>query len=350
MTARRLRFTAPREVAIENGDDPTPSADEVRVRTSVSAVSSGTERLVYRGEAPDELAADAELPSLNGDLSFPLSYGYAAVGEVDAVGNDVDAGWLRRRVFAFEPHASAFTATPSDLHPVPDGVSTDQAALLPTVETAVNFLLDGEPRIGERVGVFGQGMIGLTTTALLAASPVSEIVTIDPEPARRALSERFGADISLPPGDAALDRLRTGDSPGGGKSGERSSGAGVSGRDLTYELSGAPAALDDAIAATGYDGRVVVGSWYGTKPVELDLGGAFHRNRVHVESSQVSTLAPALRGRWSAERRLDVAWEWIGRLELDPLVTHRFPIEEAGDAYELLEERPDEAVAVLFTY
>ncbi|WP_281194685.1 zinc-binding alcohol dehydrogenase [Halorubrum sp. F4] len=335
MTARRLRFTGPRTVEIESIPDPTPAPDEVRVRTTVSAISSGTERLVYRGEAPTDLPADPALESLDGDLSFPLSYGYAAVGEVDAVGDEVDPDWLGRRTFAFEPHASAFTAAPEQLQPVPEGITDAQAALFPTVETAVNFLMDGNPRIGERAGVFGQGMVGLATTALLAESSLSELVTVDACAARRERSERLGADRSLPPGTDAVDRLREGDPPG---------------RDLTYELSGAPAALDDAIAATGYDGRVVVGSWYGTKPAELDLGGTFHRGRITVESSQVSTIEPALRGRWSLERRREVAWERLARLDLDPILTHRIPLAEAGDAYELLEERPDEAVGVLLTY
>jgi 2-desacetyl-2-hydroxyethyl bacteriochlorophyllide A dehydrogenase len=335
MTARRLRFTAPRTVDVERIPDPTPGPDEVRVETTLSAISSGTERLVYRGEAPDDLPADPALESMDGDLSFPLAYGYAAVGEVDAVGEDVDREWLGRRVFAFEPHTSTFTADPSALEPVPPAVSDAQATLLPTVETAVTFLLDGHPRLGERVGVFGQGMIGLATTALLAASPVSELVTVDACAARRTLSERLGADASIEPGETAVERLRAGD---------------PAGRDLTYELSGAPAALDDAIAATGYDGRVVVGSWYGTKPVELDLGGTFHRDRIDVSSSQVSTIDPALRGRWSPSRRLDVAWEWLERLDLEPLLTHRVDLSAAGEAYELLESSPNEAVGVLFTY
>lgn len=335
MSARRLRFTAPRTVAVETFPTPTPGPAEVRVETTVSAISSGTERLVYRGEAPDTLAVDSALASLDGDLSFPLSYGYAAVGTVDAVGEAVDDDWLGRRVFAFEPHASTFTTRPDALLPVPAGVSDAQAALIPTVETAVNFLLDGTPRVGERVGVFGQGMIGLTTTALLAHSPLTELLTVDACGFRRSLSERLGADESHPPGQEAISRLREGE---------------PAGLDLAYELSGAPAALNDAVDSVGYDGRVIVGSWYGTKPVELDLADGFHRDRIDIESSQVSTIDPARRGRWSVDRRRAVACEWVQRLDLEPLLTHRFDLSAADEAYELLESSPDEAVGVVFTY
>jgi len=54
-----------------------------------------------------------------------------------------------------------------------------------------------------------------------------------------------------------------------------------------------------------YSGRVVIGSWYGSKPVQLDLGGAFHRSRIRLISSQVSSLAPELSGRWDKSRRFE---------------------------------------------
>ena len=122
------------------------------------------------------------------------------------------------------------------------------------------------------------------------------------------------------------------------------------GADVTYELSGDPDALDDAISVTGYDGRVLVGSWYGEKRADLNLGGSFHRSRIDVSSTQVSTLAPELRGRWSTDRRLAVAWRRLADLDVGRLITHRFPVEDAEEGYELLDERPNEALSVLLTY
>lgn len=334
-SVKRLRFRAPESVAVEAVDRPSVAADEVGVRTCASAISPGTERLIYRGEAPAELPADETFESIEGSLSFPLCYGYAAVGRVDRVGEHVDESWLGRRVFGFHPHASYFTAAPENLHVIPDEITDEDAAFLPFVETAVNFLLDGAPALGERVGVFGQGLVGLLTTALLAAHPLGDLVTVDRYESRRELSEALGADESLPPDDSAIDRLRCGD---------------PAGRDLTYELSGNPEALDDAIDATGYDGTVLVGSWYGTTTAELDLGGRFHRQRIAIESSQVSTLSPPLRGRWSIDRRLAVAWDWLDRLPIGQLRTHQIPFDDAPEAYRLLEEDPDEAIGVLLTY
>ncbi|WP_343162662.1 zinc-binding alcohol dehydrogenase [Natronolimnobius sp. AArcel1] len=336
MSARTLYFTAPQTVAVRRHTLPEPSPDEVRVQTLVSAISAGTEGLLYRGDAPSNLPADSELETIDGDFSFPLSYGYATVGEVTAVGENVAESWLERRVFAYVPHQSHFCVAPDELLVVPDNISTREAALVANLETAVTFLLDGAPLLGERVTVLGQGVVGLLTTALLAEMPLETLVTFDAHERRRQRSESLGADESL---DPTVTGIRDGVEAVAGKR-----------ADLTYELSGNPDALDGAIAATGFDGRVIVGSWYGTKPTTLDLGGHFHRDRLEISSSQVSTIDPSLRGRWSRERRHEVVWDWLRQLEIDPLLTHEFSLEEADQAYELLEERPDEAIQVLLTY
>ncbi|AGB37446.1 zinc-dependent alcohol dehydrogenase [Natronococcus occultus] len=336
MNARGLSFVAPRSVAVRTEPVPEPDPDELRVRTTVSAISAGTEGLLYRGEAPADLEADAELDALEGDLSYPLSYGYAAVGTVIAVGDRVSGDWLDRQVFAYNPHESHFCARPEDVLAVPESITPREAALFATLETAATFVLDGRPLLGERVAVFGQGVVGLLTTALLARFPLEELVVFDRYERRRELAESFGADRALDPdaGDAD-DRFAE---IAGGRA------------DLTYELSGNPDALDDAIATTGFDGRVIVGSWYGTKPTTVDLGGRFHRNRIDVRSSQVSTIAPDLSGRWDRRRRHETTWDRLRELELVRLISHEFPLEDATKAYERLENRPGSTIQVLLTY
>jgi len=332
-----VHFVGPRSVEVRDGPIPDPGTDEVRVRTERSAISPGTELLVYRGEAPSDMAADESIDALDGSLDFPLQYGYAAVGRVTAVGTGVDDEWLDRRVFAFHPHESHFTNSPGDLVAVPGDCSPAAAAMLANVETAVNFLLDGRPVVGERVAVFGQGVVGLLTTGLLAEFPLASLTAVERHANRQELSADLGADEVLDP-DATdvVERLRSRGEPDG--------------TDLSYEVTGDPEALDSAIAAMAYDSRLVVGSWYGATPATLDLGGRFHRNRGRLVSSQVSTIAPEHRGRWSKDRRLAVARRHLDALEPTDLVTHRVPVERAPEAYRLLDEHPDEAVQVLLTY
>lgn len=354
MPAQSVYFTGPREVEVRETAVPDPGPDELKVAATVSAISSGTELLLYRGEMNPEITADETLETLSGSFSYPFPYGYAVVGTVTAVGADVDPAWHGETVLAFHPHASEFVVGVDEVSVVPADVPPAVAAFLPNVETAVNLILDGEPRIGERAIVFGQGVVGLLTTALLAETPLSSLVTVDRYEQRRQLSTAFGADRSLEPTEtdpvaAVHKQLGPPDRPGS-PSGRTEREQLPRRADLTYELSGNPAALDAAVDATGYGGRVVVGSWYGTKTAELSLDGRYHRSRIRLISSQVSTIAPERRGRWTVARRLATAWRRLEDVETGRLVTHRVPVADAPEAYELLDERPDETVQVMLTY
>ncbi len=119
--------------------------------------------------------------------------------------------------------------------------------------------------------------------------------------------------------------------------------------DLALEISGSPAALKLALCAMTHGGRVVVGSWFGTKPVPLELGREFHRRRLSLVSSQVSTLGPALGAAWSKARRLAVAMDWLGRLHPARLITHRFVLDQAPQAYAFLDGHADSALQVVLT-
>lgn len=337
MTARSVQFTGPREIHVRDRDVPDPDVNELRVRTEVSAISPGTELLIYRDEVPEEMAADETIEALSGTFEYPLRYGYATVGVVEKVGENVSARWNDRRIFAFHPHESRFCTAVENAVAVPEGVSSEAAALLANAETAISFVLDGRPKIGERVVVYGQGLVGLLTTALLDRFPLDRLVTVDALERRRTLSETLGADASHPP-EADFAHHLDGDA------------GDAAGADLAYELSGNPEALDAAIDVTGYSGRIVIGSWYGEKRVQLDLGHEFHRSRITLKSSQVSTIDPADTGRWDTERRIDTAWDVLRRVESSKLVTHRVPVERAPEAYRLLDEHPEEAIGVLLTY
>lgn len=337
MKRRALYFLAPSSAAIVEEDLPPPGEGEAQVKTTVSAVSPGTEMLIYRGQAPSGMAVDDTIAALGGTFSFPIKFGYAAVGQVIAIGPGVDAGWLGRAVFAFNPHETHFNATVTDLHLLPEGITPEAAVFLPNMETAVSFLMDGRPVIGERVMVIGQGVVGLLTTALLADMPLATLIAIDPLALRREWAIRLGATAAFGPDD--VERIRA-----------AASDAQASGADLTYELSGNPRALDLAIEVTGDYGRIVVGSWYGNKPAEVNLGGRFHRAHMRLIGSQVSALAPQWLGRWTKQRRLDVTWRMIGLHQPERLITHRISIGHAPDAYRLLDNDPSAAVQIVFTY
>lgn len=356
MVRRALLFMAPGTVEVCTEEMAPPQGDELLIETVVSAISAGTEMLFYRGQVPPGMAADSSIAGLTGTVSYPLKYGYACVGRIsdtagppaqqaettpadgrlDAAGKE-DSPYY----FAFHPHESRFCASPQALLPVPAGMAPAQAALLPNAETAVNLVMDGAPLVGERVLVIGLGIVGLLTTALLAQFPLAALIAVDPLAQRRRIARRLGASRTIDPDgengpeslQAALADARERD-----------------GVDLIYELSGQPAALDAAVSAAAFDSRIVVGSWYGTKPATLQLGGSFHRNRVRLISSQVSTIAPRLRGRWTKARRMDSAWQLLARLPAEELISHRFPLEQAPEAYSLIDSCPQQTLQVILNY
>jgi 2-desacetyl-2-hydroxyethyl bacteriochlorophyllide A dehydrogenase len=330
-------FTAPGRVELREETLPALESGQVLVETVLSAISAGTELLVYRGQFPRDLPDSND--SLSADLHYPLCYGYASVGHVKECGSLVDASWQDRLVFSFQPHKSHYLASPDNLLAVPAGVTPRNAVFLPNMETAVNFVQDAEPLLGECVLVLGQGIVGLLTTSLLRQFPVQRLITADRYQLRRQASLEAGVDAAL---DPTFDDFRS--------AARQALDSEIPGFDLIFELSGNPAALDDAIALTMFSGRVLIGSWYGEKRAAIDLGGSFHRSRIAMISSQVSSISPKLSARWSKARRFGVAWAALLRHQPEKWITHEFPVADAAEAYRLLDQSPEQAIQVILHY
>ncbi len=332
MTTATLFFVEPFRVELRESTLPAPAEGQVLIETEVSAISAGTESLFFTGRQPRTMRLDSSLASLEGSSDYPLSYGYSLAGRIIATGPGVDSSLTGRKAFAFHPHSTHALVRLEDAMVLPADLDLSDAVFFPTMETAVNLVMDGAPVIGEHVAVIGLGLVGLLTSALLARFPLGGLYGIDTAASRRRVAGELGAASCFASADEAL---RT---------------AGPEGMDLIYELTGNPAALEAALALCGFGSRVCIGSWYGTKTHPVALGGDFHRNRVRLFSSQVSTVAPELTGRWTKPRRAGTVWNEIGRLQPSRLISHRFSLDRCAEAYTLIHERPDDLLQVVFTY
>lgn len=321
MRHRRLVFTGPGAVAVEAFDPGPPGPGQVGLTTLVSAVSAGTEALLWSGLWPAGMAVDSLWDPTPRDQPYPLAYGYAAVGRVDTLGPGVDQHWLGRLAFVFGPHQSAFVVDVADLVALPPGLAPEDAVFLASLETALTLAQDAAPVAGEAVGLWGLGTVGLLTGLILG--PSFAVKAWDPIELRRTLAARRGLDTGQPASGTC---------------------------DVALELSGHPEAFDQALAALRFSGRLVVGSWYGARPVSVNLGGEFHRSRIHIVSSQVSSLNPGLSGRWTKARRLAAALDLAATLAPSSLVTHRFALEAAPEAYAQACDQSEKGLQVLFTY
>ncbi len=333
LEARALWFAAPRRAELRPESVPPPGPGEVRIRASASAISHGTEMLVYRGEAPPDLPLD--LPTLAGSFAFPIKYGYATVGRVLDANPDVTDLAPGDPVFVHHPHQSAFVVPAAMPVRLPDETDPLRGLFFANLETAVNVVHDTPLRLGETALVFGQGVVGLLVAQLLRLAGAGRVLAVDPLAKRREMALVAGADDAFGP-DALPGRVF-----------DATAGRGA---DVAVEVSGSGAALQAAVDAVAVEGTVVVASWYGTKPVTLDLGGHFHRGRVRLRSSQVGRIGPELAPRWGYARRTQTVLDLLPRLRLPELVSHRFPFAEAPEAYRFVDEQPGEAVQVVLTH
>ncbi|MGW4733886.1 dehydrogenase [Streptomyces shenzhenensis] len=298
-SARAFWLRSPGHGELREVTVPEPAAGEVLVRTLYSAVSRGTETLVFRGGVPQSQHAVMRAPFQEGDFPGPVKYGYLNVGVVEQ-GPDTLTG---RTVFCLYPHQSRYVVPASAVTPVPDRVPAGRAVLAGTVETAVNALWDAAPLIGDRIAVVGGGMVGCSVAALLARFPGIRLQLVDTDPARAATAEALGVGFAAP--DDALGDC-----------------------DLVVHASASEQGLTRALGLLTVEGTVLELSWYGDRRVSLPLGEAFHSRRLTVRSSQVGAVSPARRASRGYADRLALALDLLADPALDALITGESAFEE----------------------
>lgn len=271
---------------------------DVLVRTLRSAVSRGTESLVFGGHVPPSQYDVMRAPFQDGGFPGPVKYGYLNVGLVE----DGPAHLRGRRVFCLHPHQTAYVVPASAVTVVPDDVPISRAVLAGIVETAVNALWDAAPMVGDRVAVVGAGTVGCCVARLLARIPGVRVTLVDVNPARAAVATALEVDFALPD-QAAGDR------------------------DLVFHTSATSSGLQRSLELLAPEGTVIELSWYGDQETVLSLGGSFHSGRLAVRSSQVGMVAPSRRGGRTTADRLALALELLRDPAFDSLLTGQSPFE-----------------------
>jgi NADPH:quinone reductase-like Zn-dependent oxidoreductase len=299
MQGKALWYVGPGRAELREEAVAAPKAGEAQVRALFGAISRGTERLVHAGRVPTSEYGRMRAPLMGGAFPFPVKYGYATVGRVEAG----PAELRERLVFSLHPHQSLFTLPAEAALPVPDDVPPRRAVLAANMETALNAVWDGAPGPADRIAVVGGGLVGLLVAYLCARLPAAQVTVIDVAPARAELAHAIGARFAGPnaaPADC----------------------------DLVFHASGTAAGLATALRLAGEEASVVELSWYGAGDVAVPLGEAFHSRRLRLVSSQVGKVAPSHRARWTHGRRLAAALALLDAPVLDVLLTPALSFED----------------------
>jgi len=347
---RELLLTAPRELTLRSYEEAPLKPNEIRAQALLSGISHGTELNLYRGTSPfHDKRFDPELrlfvPSTE-KPAYPMRLGYEWVGRVIEVGKAVTRFRPGDLVHLPFPHRETHTFTEDQrtslgsIEPLPPGVTPEQAAFLALAGVALQAVHDAYIKVGNRVAIFGLGVIGLLTVQLARLNGAAWIDAVDPIARRRKLAEALGADRTLDPNACDVGREIKTASP-------------HRGADVAIEVSGHYVALHEAIRSVRMAGRVVAAGYYQGEASALRLGEEWHHNRITMVSSM---------GVWNCPHREYPLWDRgrihatvtellaSGRLSVDGFITHRIRFEQAAEAYALIDRRPEEVVKVVLMY
>lgn len=314
---KELWFLGPNQVELRDRAPQSVPPGSVRVQGLYSAVSHGTEGLLMNGSGPSAFDPSLDAPS---QATYPRRYGYAWVGKVQTPGEQCGA-----LVFALQPHGTAHVLDATQMRLLPPALSPVRATLAAAMETALNAVWDAELKVGERVVVFGAGTIGALVSHV-ATIAGARVTVVEPRIDKHDAVELLGATRVVADAGELSDNF-----------------------DAVFEVTGDPHVLDSAITCCANEARVVVVSFYGAKTASVQLGDRFHRRRLRLVSSQVSTIPSALRSRFDFGRRFEVVCRLLEDERLDALTQHVVPFEDAVETYARL-ARGQGAQQVIFEY
>lgn len=292
---------------------PALAAGEIRIKTLFSAISRGTESLVFRGHIPESEYERMRAPFQEGSYPFPVKYGYMNVGKVI----DGNTSLIGQTVFCLYPHQTHYQVPEKAVTVLPDGLTAGRAILAANMETALNAIWDAQPTIGDRISIVGGGVVGVLIAYLASRIIGCHVQLIDINPDRKTIASVLGFTFSSP---------------------EQAIGT----QDLVFHASASASGLNTAINVAGFEAKIIELSWYGTQKTDINLGGEFHSRRLQLISSQVGQIAIQQRSRWNYDRRLKMALNLLKDKSLDTLITDESSFHELPETMATL-NLPDNA-------
>jgi predicted dehydrogenase len=339
------------------------------IRTTRSVISAGTERMLVdfsrsgwldkARQQPDKvlqllqkIRTDGLMPTIEAvrdRLDQPLPLGYCNVGEVIEAGSDAAGFAPGDRVVSNGPHAEQVIVPRNLCARVPASVSDDEAAFTVLGAIALQGVRLAAPTLGERFVVTGLGLIGLITVQLLRASGC-RVLGIDPDPRKAELARRFGAEIvALDKGEEPLAVAEA-----------FTAGQGIDGVIITAATKSNEPVAQGAkmcrkrgrIVLVGVAGLDLDRADFYTKELTFQVSCSYGPGRYDPQYEEKGNDYPLGFVRWTEQRNFEavLAMMQSGALDVKPLITHRFPFDDAPAAYELLATGSEPYLGILIQY
>lgn len=334
---------------------PAATAHSVLIRNTASVISAGTERMLidfgrasWIGKARqqperlrlvlDKVRTDgvaAAVESVRAKLGQPIALGYASAGVVLAVGSEVTELRAGDRVVSNSPHAETASVSKNLCARIPEGVSSEAAAFAVLGAIALEGIRLAGPALGESVAVIGLGLIGLLTVQLLRANGC-RVLAIDFDAARLKLAEEFGAvGVNLASG---ADPLAAAERFARGKGVDAVLITAATKSNKPVHQAAMMSRKRGRIVLVGVTGLELSREDFYKKELSFQVSCSYGPGRYDPDYEQRGVDYPQGYVRWTAQRNFEAVLEMLGssRLNVERLITHRFPFEEAERAYELI--------------
>jgi len=356
---------------IEEVPVPTPREGQALVKVTASLVSAGTERMVvefaqkgYLGKArsrPDQVKQvldkakrEGVIPTVQAvfnRLDQPMALGYSSAGTIVALGKGMQGVKVGQRVACagggFAVHAEYNVVPRNLLTPLPKNVDFESAAFTTLGAIALHGFRLAKPQIGENIAIIGMGLLGLLA-AQIAAAAGCNVLGIDIDPARLTLASSLGLQ--------AVSRQA---SEGSAQAFTSNRGfdvvlicADTSSND-PVELAGVIARDRARVVATGAVGLTFPRKVYYEKEISFINSRSYGPGRYDANYEEHGHNYPLGYIRWTEGRNFEAVVDLIskGKLQVQPLITHRFPIEKATQAYDVITgKKKDKFLGVVLTY
>ena len=361
------------ETSLTTVPSPALLPGTLKIRTAASLISAGTEKmmidlakksLVGKARARPDLVRQVlnkakkegvgnTLRNVWSKMEKPMPLGYSAAGIVEEVASDVHGFQVGDRVAAagagYANHAEINVVPKNLVAHVPDGVAFEEACYSTVASIALQGIRLAKPQLGEHVAVVGLGLIGLITVQLLKANGC-RVFGIDVDADKITLARELGLDdgTASPPDQAeqAVEQFTR------GRGADHTIITAATESNEPVRLAGAITRRKGKVVIVGAVGMQFPRADYYEKELDIQVSMSYGPGRYDPSYEEGGIDYPYDYVRWTEQRNMEAVLELMsqGRLDVKTLTSHRVPLENALDAYAMIEKRSERYVGVVLTY